>query len=98
MPQAVSEQPARGPARSPVAARMAAVLLIGLLVGVSTSVLQKYLGSPWDSLVNAASPWLVPMFAAGVLWARPPAAALAGASTGLAELAGYYLTAGVRGW
>jgi Family of unknown function (DUF6518) len=98
MPRAVSEQPARGPARSLVAARMAAVLLIGLLVGVSTSVLQKYLGSPWDSLVNAASPWLVPMFAAGVLWARPPAAALAGAATGLAELAGYYLTAAARGY
>ena len=77
---------------------MAAVLVIGLLVGAGTSILQKYLGSPWDALVNAASPWLVPMFAAGVAWARPPAAALAGAAAGLAELAGYYLTAAARGY
>ena len=77
---------------------MAAVLVTGLLVGAATSILQKYLGSPWDSLVNAASPWLVPMFAAGVAWARPAAAALAGAATGMAELAGYYLTAAARGY
>ncbi len=37
------------------------------------------------------------MFAAGMLWGRPPAAALAGAATGLLELAGYYLTAAARG-
>ena len=96
--RAVSEQAARGPAGTPALARMAAVLVVGLLAGAGTSVLQKYLGSPWDSLVNAASPWLVPMFAAGVLWARPPAAALAGAATGLLELAGYYLTAAARGY
>jgi hypothetical protein len=98
MPRAVGEQAARGPAGAPAAARMAAVLVAGLLVGAGTSILQKYLGSPWDALVNAASPWLVPMFAAGVVWVRPPAAALAGAATGLAELAGYYLTAAARGY
>jgi hypothetical protein len=98
MPRAVGEQAARGPAGAPTAARMAAVLVVGLLVGAGTSILQKYLGSPWDALVNAASPWLVPMFAAGVAWVRPPAAALAGAATGLAELAGYYLTAAARGY
>jgi Family of unknown function (DUF6518) len=98
MPRVVSEQAARRPAGPPVAARMAAVLVIGLLAGAGTSILQKYLDSPWDSLVNAASPWLVPMFAAGVLWARLPAAALAGTATGLLELAGYYLTAAARGY
>jgi Family of unknown function (DUF6518) len=98
MPRVVSEQAARGPAGAPAAARMATVLVTGLLVGAGTSILQKYLGSPWDALVNAASPWLVPMFAAGVVWVRPPAAALAGAATGLAELAGYYLTAAARGY
>jgi len=76
---------------------MGAVVAAGLLVGAATSVLQKYLNLPWASLVNAASPWLVPMFAAGMLWGRPPAAALAGAATGLLELAGYYLTAAARG-
>ena len=98
IPQAVSEQAARGPARAPAAARMAAVLVIALLAGAATSILQEYLGSPWGSLVNAASPWLVPMFAAGALWRRPPAAALAGTATGLLELAGYYLTAAARGY
>ena len=63
--------------------------MLGLLAGAGTSILQKYLGSPWGSLVNAASPWLVVMFAAGALWLRPAAAALAGAAAGLAELAGY---------
>jgi hypothetical protein len=51
----------------PVAARIAIVAVVGLGVGAATSVLQKYLGSPWDSLANAASPWLTPMFALGVL-------------------------------
>jgi hypothetical protein len=98
MPQTVGEQTAGRPASAPLAARLAAVLVIGLLAGAATSILQKYLGSPWGSLVNAASPWLVPMFAAGALWVRPAAAALAGAATGLLELAGYYLTAAARGY
>jgi hypothetical protein len=82
----------------PVAARAAAVAVTGLAVGAATSVLQKYLGSPWDSLVNAASPWLAPMFALGPLWRRPWAAAVAGLATGIGELAGYYATAAARGY
>lgn len=35
--------------------------------------------------------------AAGALWLRPVPAALAGAAAGLLEVAGYYLTAAVRG-
>jgi hypothetical protein len=69
--QAVEEQAARRPASLPLAARLAAVLMTGLLAGAVTSILQKYLGSPWDSLVNAASPWLAAMFAAGAAWMRP---------------------------
>lgn len=96
--QAVEEQAARRPASLPLAARLAAVLVTGLLAGAVTSILQKYLGSPWDSLVNAASPWLAAMFAAGAAWMRPAAAAAAGVATGLLELAGYYLTAAARGY
>jgi len=98
MPQIVGEQASRRADRSPLSARIAAVLVIGQLVGALTSILQEYLDSPWLSLVNAASPRLAPMFAAGALWARPAVAALAGAATGLLELAGYYLTtAAARG-
>jgi Family of unknown function (DUF6518) len=82
----------------PVAARVAVVAVVGLAVGAATSILQKYLHSPWDSLVNAASPWLTPMFALGMLWRRSWPAALAGVGTGVAELAGYYLTAAARGY
>ncbi len=98
MPQTVGEQASRRPASPPLAARIAAVILLGLVAGAATSILQKYLGSPWLSLVNSASPWLAVMFAAGSLWSRPAAAALAGTATGLLELAGYYLTAAARGY
>lgn len=96
--QTVREQAAGRPASLPLAGRIAAVLVAGLLAGAVTSILQKYLGSPWDSLVNAASPWLAVMFAAGAAWVRPAVAGAAGLVTGLLELAGYYLTAAARGY
>jgi hypothetical protein len=82
----------------PTAVRWGVVLLVGLGVGALTSVLQKYLGSPWSSLVNAASPWLAPMFGLALLWRRAVAAAVAGLAVGLLELAGYYTTAHLRGY
>ena len=82
----------------PAAARVGLVAVTGLAAGAATSILQKYLDSPWDSLVNAASPWLAVMFAAGCWWRRWPAAAVAGLATGLLELAGYYGTAHARGY
>jgi hypothetical protein len=78
--------------------RVGLVAVVGLGVGVVTSILQKYLNAPWESLVNAASPWLTPMFVLGVLWRRPWTAALAGLATGLLELVGYYVTASLRGY
>jgi Family of unknown function (DUF6518) len=78
--------------------RVVLVAVVAVGVGVVTSVLQKYLNAPWDSLVNAASPWLTPMFLLAVLWRRPRMAALAGLATGLLELVGYYVTASVRGY
>jgi hypothetical protein len=82
---------------SSLAVRVAIVVVVGLGVGAITSILQNYLDSPWDSLVNAASPWLTPMFFLGALWRRPRTAALAGLATGLLELVGYYATASIRG-
>jgi hypothetical protein len=60
-------------------------------------VLQKYLDSPWSSLVNAASPWLAPMFLLALLWRRVTTAAAVGVAVGLLELVGYYTTAHLRG-
>lgn len=95
LPIVTGESPGRA---APVSARIVAVVVTGLGVGALTSALQKYLDSPWLSLVNSASPWLTPMYFLGVLWRRPAAAALAGLATGLLELAGYYLTAAARGF
>jgi hypothetical protein len=78
--------------------RVAVVVGLGLVTGAVTSVLQKYLGFPWLSLVNAASPWLAPAFVAGALQRRPGVAAVAGLGTCLFELLGYYLTTAVRGY
>jgi hypothetical protein len=97
VPYPADDPAARRPA-TPVLARAAVAAGTGLATGALTSVGQAYLNSPWLSLVNSASPWLVPMFALGALWRRPGAAALAGAGTGLAELAGYYATAALRGY
>lgn len=94
---AAGDPAARRPARV-MLARVALVAGTGLAAGALTSAGQAYLNSPWLSLVNSASPWLVPMFALGAGWRRPGAAALAGAAAGLAELAGYYVTAGLRGY
>jgi len=85
------------PSRLRAAGLVAVLAVTGLAVGAVTSVLQRYLNQPWLSLVNSASPWLAPMFGLGALWRRPITAAVAGLGTGLAELAGYYLTAAARG-
>jgi hypothetical protein len=95
---APDEKIARPPTAMPLAARVSIVVATGLLMGAATSILQKYLGSPWGSLANAISPWLTPAFVLGALWRGPKSAALAGAATGLLELAGYYLTAAARGY
>jgi hypothetical protein len=83
---------------SSLVVRAAVVAVVGLGVGIATSILQKYLNSPWDSVVNAASPWLTPMFFLGALWRRPWTAASVALATGLLELVGYYTTASIRGY
>jgi hypothetical protein len=89
--------PIRTSASSTVGARVAIVVTVGFGVGALTAVLQTYLDSPWLSLVNAASPWLMFAFVLGALWRRPLDAAVAGIATGLLELVGYYVTANLRG-
>jgi hypothetical protein len=78
--------------------RFVFVLAVGLGVGAVTSLLQGQTGAPWDSLVNAASPWLAPAFIVGAFWPLPSGAALAGLATCLLELVGYYVTANARGF
>ena len=73
-------------------------LILGLAVGALTSILQKYLDSPWLALVNSASPWLAPAFAVGVAGRRVRDSALAGLVVCAAELLGYYATAELRGF
>jgi hypothetical protein len=87
-----------GAVRPPLALRGALVVVFGLGVGAITSILQGHVQFPWLSLVDAASPWLTPMFFAGVLWRRSPSAAVAGLAMGLSELIGYYTTASARGY
>jgi Family of unknown function (DUF6518) len=73
-------------------------LVVGLAVGALTSILQKYLDSPWLALVNSASPWLAPAFAVGAAGRRVRDSALAGFVACAAELLGYYATAELRGF
>ncbi|MEV5750140.1 DUF6518 family protein [Actinoallomurus sp. NPDC052308] len=78
--------------------RILAAPAIGIVMGAVTDVLQKYLDLPWNSLVNAASPWLAPAFAVGALQRRLWGAAVAGLATCVFELVGYYVTAAARGY
>jgi hypothetical protein len=80
------------PASLSIPTQVLAVIVLGLGAGVVASELQTRLALPWLNLVNAASPWLIPMFILGALWRRAPTAAIAGLSAGLLELAGYYVT------
>jgi hypothetical protein len=77
---------------------VALVVVVGVAIGATTSLLQGHVRFPWLSLVDAASPWLTPMFLAGALWKRVPAASVSGVATGLCELVGYYGTASARGY
>ena len=84
-----TKRPAKLPASLPLPVRVAMVIVVGLGVGAITSVLQGRVQFPWLSLVDAASPWLTPMFVLGILWRRSSPAAVASLATGLCELVGY---------
>jgi hypothetical protein len=78
-------------------ALLAAAVGVGVLVGSATDLLQAQLGTPWLSLVNAASPWLAPAFAVGIAARRHWHAAAAGLIVCTVELFGYNATANLRG-
>ena len=57
-------------------AALVMALVLGTAVGVLTSDLQAHLNGSWESLANAASPWLAPAFAVGAMTRRPTRAAI----------------------
>jgi hypothetical protein len=83
---------------SRVGLRVALVIGVGLAVGVLTSVGQTYLGGALNAFVNSASAWLVAPFLVGRVMTTRRGAAGAGLAAALAQLAGYYLTAHLRGY
>ena len=85
-------EPGSDPSIAPISA------IAGLAAGALTSILQAFLGFPWLALANAASPWLVPPFCAGAVRRRVGRAVAMGLVTCVCEVAGYYLTAALRGY
>ncbi len=68
-------------------------------MGALTSLGQTLLGgTAFAGLTNAVSPWLVAPFLVGALARRGGVAALAGLLACAAEVAGYYVTADLRGF
>ena len=70
-----------------------AAAVIGIAIGAATAFLETHLSQPWNSLANAASPWLLGGFAAGALARRSRLAVVAGLSACAIMVAAYYGTA-----
>jgi hypothetical protein len=70
-----------------------AAAVIGIAIGAATAFLETHLAQPWNSLANAASPWLLGGFAAGALARRSRLAVVAGLSACAIMVAAYYGTA-----
>jgi hypothetical protein len=72
---------------------------VGLAVGAVTSGAQTLLGgSALAGLANAVSPWVVAPFLLGATGSGRRSAAALGVLTCVAEVAGYYVTAALRGF
>jgi hypothetical protein len=78
--------------------RFASATAAGLGVGTLTSVAQTYLSVTLNPLANSVSTWLVAPFLAGWLMPTRRGAAAAGLLVAVAQLAGYYITAQLRGY
>ena len=70
---------------------------VGILTGLVTFIGQGLMPGQWNTLVNSGAIWLVPVFFVGsstrsIVWA-----AVAGAGTLVATVAGYYGSAAVSG-
>lgn len=92
---APSDPDPRGP--GPGGALTLAVVA-GLTAGALTSFGQTLLPGPLGGLANAVSPWLVVPFVTGAATRRWSWALAAGAVACLAQVAGYYVTADLRGF
>lgn len=79
-------------------AGLAAAVGVGVLVGGLTSFGQTYLDGTLNPLVNSASAWLVVPFLIGAVMRTAPAGASAGVLCCLSQVAGYYVTANLRGF
>ncbi|MFG2072524.1 DUF6518 family protein [Nonomuraea maritima] len=77
----------------------ALALGVGLVGGAATSFGQTVLSGGWHALVNSTAPWATVAFLVGLRaaghWRR---AAVAGVLSQLGLLAGYYVTAELRGY
>lgn len=84
--------------RPVLAPRLLAGLAVSLAAGVATSFLQTWLPDAFASAANSAGTWCAVAFAVA-LWCAPSRFAVAVGPASLALLvAGYYLTAGARGF
>lgn len=77
--------------------RLAIGALIGLAIGTATSYGQEDLGNHWQSLANAASPWLLGAFLAGAFQRNRNLAIIGGGLACLLEVVGYYVVTSLRG-
>jgi Family of unknown function (DUF6518) len=78
--------------------RLALAVVVGLGVGCLTSFGQTHINGTFNPLVNSASAWLVAPFVIGGCMATMPGAAAAGLTVCVLQLAGYDLTAELRGF
>lgn len=90
--------PVAAPPRGRVGRALGAAVLAGLVTGALTSFGQGVLPGGFASLANAVAPWLVVPFVAGAAVRRWGWALVAGVLACAAQVAGYYLTAHLRGY
>jgi hypothetical protein len=91
-------RPLRRPLRVRASAIVASAAVAGLTVGCATSFGQRYLGGALNAFVNSASAWLIAPFAFGAAMGTLRGAALTGLLVCVLQLAGYELTAELRGF
>lgn len=84
--------------RTPRTADVVLVLAVGLGVGALTSCGQAYLGGVLSAFVNSASAWLVAPFLVGARMRSGREAAVAGLAVCGLQVAGYFVTAELRGY
>ena len=92
----VSSRGRNRPKPSPLTS-ISLALGVGILTGVATSFGQGVMPGQWNTLVNSGAIWLVPVFFVGSRTRSLAWAAIAGTSTLVATVAGYYGAAALTG-